>query len=722
MTVVQGWIAGENFVITGYGVDGWKGATTIASTVRKFAVKTKDDVMELLFSSLSLNSSAEEIVGETGNLVWKGNKTEHGILGFVKRFEVEYMKLRNAVPEKRKHTYPFSSSKKRMTTLAKATPGDQMVTMHVKGASELVVADCENVFAADGSIVPLAEDERKNILQIIEQMANQGNRTSAVAYAQLGPMKDFPDVEPQVPLTLLSILGIQDPIREEVPEAIALCRSAGIRVRMVTGDNINTAIAIAKKCGLYQEGDVAMQGRDFRKLASNDPDQLKMELQSLTVLARSSPTDKHLLVGQLIEMGEVVAVTGDGTNDAPALSLADVGFAMHSGTDVAKNASKMIMMDDNFATVVKATKWGRTVNENVKKFLQFQLTVNLCGVLLTFIGSAISEDAKSPLNAVQLLWLNLIMDTMAALALATERPSDACLQRPPMYRGGPLITWRMWSFVVIHGIYQLAWLMTLTQVGQKLFDIRECEKEDNEAGIWVFKGYCRGGVVQSTCIFNTFVLFQVFNQFNARRLYGEQNILDGMLSRAKWFWLIFLITVGFQVFAVEAGGKFVGTKGLNAMQWGICIGIALTEIPLGVLVRCLPIREWRPSPGFKQSLSKERKEEIDSMNKSIAKAPSEPDTPNTLSAPPHDDQEDELLTRFRRASKRKSFSKFRMVVESPEGDRSSLRYSFPNRSSSNQLTVAEQPRILSLRNRPDRAVKEYAHTKPHMATHQAFGN
>ena len=275
-----------------------------------------------------------------------------------------------------------------------------------------------------------AIEDRLNLLDFSEpDMSDEDILGSSEAFAELG----------QHSCTMLAIVGIEDPLRPGVTEAVDACKKAGVIVRMVTGDNIITAKAIATKCGIYQKGyGYAMEGSKFRTLSTEEMDRILPRLQ---VLARSSPTDKQLLVGRLKELGETVAVTGDGTNDGPALKMADVGFSMGiAGTEVAKEASAIILMDDNFASIVKAMMWGRAVNDSVKKFLQFQLTVNITAVSLAFISAVADGNEQSVLTAVQLLWVNLIMDTLAALALATEEPTDEILDRPPQGKDSPLIT------------------------------------------------------------------------------------------------------------------------------------------------------------------------------------------------------------------------------------------------------------------------------------------
>jgi Ca2+-transporting ATPase len=319
-----------------------------------------------------------------------------------------------------------------------------------KGASEIVLGLCNQYMDVDGNVLEIDQERRQSISDDIERMASKGLRTICIAFNDF-VQDNEQNITPELvekDLICVAIVGIKDPLREEVTDSIIRCKGAGILVRMVTGDNISTAKHIARECGIYDPdiGGIAMEGPEFRSLmrpAKNSDDPMSgpefraritprmLEiLPNLQVLARSSPTDKHLLVSCLKELGDVVSVTGDGTNDAPALKAANVGLSMGvSGTEVAKEASDIVIMDDNFASIVKSVLWGRSVYENVRKFLQFQITINVAAVLVTFIGSVSGQGF--PLTAVQLLWINLIMDTFAALALATEPPTDDLLLQKP---------------------------------------------------------------------------------------------------------------------------------------------------------------------------------------------------------------------------------------------------------------------------------------------------
>lgn len=276
------------------------------------------------------------------------------------------------------------------------------------------------------------------------------------------------------------MVGIKDPIRPQVPHAVQQCYKAGVRVRMITGDNPETAVAIAKEAGILEAGWVkkgaedytVMTGQEFRTFVEGldkdeegneiikNIDNFRIVRDQLKVLARSSPTDKYIMATGLKQLHHVVAMTGDGTNDAPALKKADIGFAMGiAGTEVAKEASGIILLDDNFSSIVTAMKWGRNIFDSIRKFLQFQLTVNMCALIMAFAGAAVLKE--SPLSPIQMLWVNLIMDTLASLALATEPPSEDLLERKPYSRFENLITPEMWKNIITQGLLQIVILGTI---------------------------------------------------------------------------------------------------------------------------------------------------------------------------------------------------------------------------------------------------------------------
>jgi Ca2+-transporting ATPase len=461
-------------------------------------------VRKMLLGSIVMNSTAFEGVAE-GVSTFIGSKTETALLEFAK----EHLGM-GQVDQERSNVqvvqlYPFDSGRKCMGVVVKTEEG--RFRLYVKGASEIILEKCSALVrdpTKGVEVSSMTDDNRQTLLSLIDNYASRSLRTIAMVYRDFDkwPIKGarvvdgdvvFEDVFKQ--MNLLSIVGIQDPLREGVPEAVKKCQNAGVVVRMVTGDNLITARAIATECGIYTPGGIIMEGPTFRKMSKEKMDQAIPRLQ---VLARSSPEDKRILVKRLKELGETVAVTGDGTNDAPALKTADVGFSMGiAGTEVAKEASAIILMDDNFASIVKAMMWGRAVNDAVKKFLQFQVTVNITAVLLTFISAVSSDSEESVLTAVQLLWVNLIMDTMAALALATDPPTESILDRKPDPKSAGLITVTMWKMIIGEAIYQLAITLLLYFGAEKILSYGT-QKEVERI---------------PTLVFNTFVWMQIFNQW-----------------------------------------------------------------------------------------------------------------------------------------------------------------------------------------------------------------
>jgi Ca2+-transporting ATPase len=325
-------------------------------------------------------------------------------------------------------------------------------------------------------------------------------------------------------LTLISVIGIEDPLRTGVREAVADCGKAGVRVKMCTGDNVQTAKSIAQQCGIYTPGGIIMEGPLFRTLS---PDDMEAIVPRLQVLARSSPEDKRILVEKLKELGDVVGVTGDGMNDGPALETAHVGFSMGiAGTEVAKEASDIILMDDNFSSIVKAIMWGRCVNDSVRKFLQFQISGKVTAVVTTFVWALASSSEGSVLSAVQLLWINLIMDTFAALALATDQASTVQLERKPDKKTDPLFTINMIKQILGQAIYQITMILIFHFLGSQILGFHHIDQFIVEKHHNVFV---------RTLVFNAFVFSQIFNSFNCRRLDRKLNVFEGMTK--NWYFM-----------------------------------------------------------------------------------------------------------------------------------------------------------------------------------------
>ncbi|XP_012275644.1 plasma membrane calcium-transporting ATPase 2 isoform X4 [Orussus abietinus] len=534
-----------------------------------------------------------------------GNKTECALLGFVLSLGKSYQTVRDDHPEETfTRVYTFNSVRKSMSTVIPRQGGGYR--LFTKGASEIIMKKCAFIYGRDGHLEKFTREMQERLVKkVIEPMACDGLRTISVAYRDFVPGKaeinqvhcegepNWEDEENIVAnLTCLCIVGIEDPVRPEVPEAIKKCQKAGITVRMVTGDNINTARSIAIKCGIVKPNEdfLILEGKEFNRRIRDSNGEVQQHLldkvwPKLRVLARSSPTDKYTLVKGIIDSKisasrEVVAVTGDGTNDGPALKKADVGFAMGiAGTDVAKEASDIILTDDNFSSIVKAVMWGRNVYDSIAKFLQFQLTVNVVAVIVAFIGACAVQD--SPLRAVQMLWVNLIMDTLASLALATELPTPDLLLRKPYGRTKPLISRTMMKNILGQAVYQLTVIFVLLFAGDKMLDI-DTGRGVAEAG---------GGPTQHfTVIFNTFVMMTLFNEFNARKIHGQRNVFQGLFTNPI-FYTIWIFTCLSQVLIINYGKMAFSAKALTLEQWMWCLFFGFGTLLWGQLVTTIPTRK-----------------------------------------------------------------------------------------------------------------------------------
>lgn len=432
-----------------------------------------------------------------------------------------------------------------------------------------------------------------------------------------------------------------DIIRAEVPQAVLDCQKAGVTVRMVTGDNLITAQAIAQRCNIItadQIGDekVAMLGKTFAELTGGlfcktcqkdipldckcpkkeqkevvkNAKVFKELVPTFKVMARARPEDKYLLVTGLKNLFYTVAVTGDGTNDAPALKQADVGFAMGiTGTDVAQEACDILLTDDNFSSIVKACMWGRNIFDNIQRFLQFQLTVNVVALIIVIVGASITKS--TPLQAIQLLWVNLIMDSLAALALATELPTKELLNRPPQNRNDYIVSRKMVKHVLGKAIWMAACLFVCMFAGE-YFIVEPVEKwRYGRDSKYVFPGrlYTRGGQPlyilhekdgasrHMTFIFTMFVVMQIFNMFPARKIRDELNIFEG-LHKNFMFILIFVFIAGGQIILTQLGGMVmkVHPDGLSIEQWGEAVGIAASILVIDFILKFVP-DEWFPKLG-----------------------------------------------------------------------------------------------------------------------------
>lgn len=579
----------------------------------EFAEAKDQPFFGLLINSFCLNSDAGLVPAtEKGGLdEQKGNRTECALIGLAKRWGVDYEQVRNDY--KIITRVPFDSKWKWMATLVDLPEGR---TVLVKGASENIIDLCSYKYTPDGP-ESLTPEEKEELNKVVTKHAQNSRRTIALAYRtdpSLEAERFFKDVEDEQgiqtvcdseyiteELVFLGIMAIQDPLRPEVTGAVHQVQRAGVRVRMVTGDNIETAMSIAKECGILdknfvrKEGDyTVMEGSEFAKLVGGLKDDVekgvkivgdlsafKKVAQQLCVLARSAPEHKFILVTGLKQMDKVVAVTGDGSNDAPALKKADVGFAMNiAGTQLAKDAAAIILIDDNFASIVTALKWGRNIYDCIRKFIQFQLTVNITALSLCFVGAVFLHQA--PLTAVQMLWVNLIMDTFAALALATEPPSNKLLKRRPYGRKDSMINEEMKRHILTSALYQVTWLLVILFLAPTVLNM---EPGWSNKGLWT-----QESGRHFTFFFNAFVAMQVFNEINCRKLKAsEWNVFKGFFNNGL-FLFILVLTVAVQVLIVQYGGAIMSCSQLTLEEHLYCLGIGAGSLVYCLLVKVLPAK------------------------------------------------------------------------------------------------------------------------------------
>ncbi|MFP4498775.1 MAG: calcium-translocating P-type ATPase, PMCA-type [Vulcanimicrobiota bacterium] len=482
-----------------------------------------------------------------------GNVTEAALLGMLKDHGIDYEELR----EKHKvvRQIPFSSERKKMITIIGSGQEKEKLLCLTKGAPEVVLENCSSI---------LINGEQKPIEEYLEKINQSIDDATGNAYRVLGfsqkfltgcdEEKDCCDDEKDN--VFLGLVGISDPLRENAADSIQSCYNAGIDVKMLTGDDIKTAEAIARECRILQnEDDISLTHRQFKSLSD---DELNEKLVNLKVLARSKPEDKLRLVKALEKHNEVVGVTGDGINDAPALNYADVGISMgKTGTEVAKEASDIVLLDDNFKSIVSGILWGRTIYENIQRLVQFQLTVNFVALLVAFLGPFLGVDL--PLTVIQLLWVNIIMDTFAALALSAEPPRKGTMSKPPRPRNEHIISPSMAGYISITGVFMTTVLLIL------------------------LKTNFLGGANEAqylTILFTTFVMFQFWNEFNCRSLeYGESPFEN--ITQNRMFLIIVSIIFVVQILVVNYGGELFRTVPISIDVWLKIIILTATVLPVG---------------------------------------------------------------------------------------------------------------------------------------------
>ena len=472
-----------------------------------------------------------------------GNPTECAMLVAAHKSGVEYQSVRSGY--RQIYRYPFSSETKNMTTVV-----DEMgeIIAYTKGSPEKIIAMCD-----------MAPEDRRAAEDSIASYQAQAGRVIALAHRTLERGYDFDNERAAVESGMIfdGFVVISDPLRSDVFAAVERCRHAGIDIKMLTGDNIITAKAIATQLGILDDDHIAVEAKDVEDLSDEEFSEM---IKKIRVIARSTPVIKMRVVKALKAQGNVVAVTGDGINDAPAIKNADVGVAMGiTGTEVSKEASDIVLLDDSFSTIVTAVQWGRGIYENFQRFIQFQLTVNLSSVLIVFI--CVVLNIGNPFTAIQMLWINLIMDGPPAVTLGLEPMREGLMDRSPTPRNSNIVSKDMLSRIIVNGLY-----MTLIVVLQT---------ELNFLGIE--EGH------ESTAVFTLFVLFQLFNAFNAREL-GNNSIFKNFLKNHIML-AVFAGTFVLQVIITQFGGTVFDTNGLNIIDWLKVFAMALSIIAVSEIVK-----------------------------------------------------------------------------------------------------------------------------------------
>ena len=519
-----------------------------------------DDISRLIAEGISANSTAFlEETGEGEKPKGVGNPTEVALLLWLNSQKRNYLELREGARVLDQLT--FSTERKFMATLVKSPLIGKKV-LYIKGAPEIVLGKCKKVIL-DGRRVDSVEYRSTVEAQLLGYQ-NMAMRTLGFAFRLVEDNEpdDCVALVSENNLNFLGVVAISDPIRPDVPAAVAKCQSAGIGIKIVTGDTPGTATEIARQIGLWKPEDTErnrITGVAFAELSDEEALDRVMDLK---IMSRARPTDKQRLVQLLQQKGAVVAVTGDGTNDAPALNHAQVGLSMGTGTSVAKEASDITLLDDSFNSIGTAVMWGRSLYKNIQRFIVFQLTINFVALLIVLLGSIVGTEL--PLTVTQMLWVNLIMDTFAALALASIPPSESVMNDKPRRSTDFII-----SKAMQHNIFGVGTLFLVVLM----------------AMIYYFTNADGGMTVQRLTIFFTFfVMLQFWNLFNAR-VFGTTDSAFKGLTKSYGMELIVLAILGGQFLIVQFGGAVFRTEPLDWQTWLIIIGSSSLVLWIGELIR-----------------------------------------------------------------------------------------------------------------------------------------
>ena len=517
-----------------------------------------NELSKLIRLSISINSTAYLDFTDQDNVRSIGNPTEAALLFWLHDQGINYLDIRNNYEIAEQLT--FSTERKYMATIVETAPGKKI--LFVKGAPEIVLDHCETVITPEGNI-PVAEF-RNEVETLLLGYQNQAMRTLGFAYEEINDDNEriVNGTVKSTHLQFLGIAAISDPVREDVPEAVAACLRAGIDIKIVTGDTPGTAREIGRQIGIWREeegDDQLITGLQFAALTDEEASR---RIRKLTIMCRARPTDKQRLVQLLQRAGAVVAVTGDGTNDAPALNFAHVGLSMGSGTSVAKEASDITLLDDSFKSIATAVMWGRSLYQNIQRFILFQLTINVTALVIVLLGSVFGHEM--PLTVTQMLWVNLIMDTFAAAALSSLPPNKKVMLHKPRRNEDFIITPSMRAFILIVGSIFVVLLLGL------LYYFTDSKGDISRFDL--------------TRFFTIFVLLQFWNLFNAKAYASGHSAFYHLHKSMGFVITVVAILIG-QFLIVTFGGDVFRTVPLSATDWISIFGATSIVLWIGELVR-----------------------------------------------------------------------------------------------------------------------------------------
>lgn len=527
---------------------------------------TNNEVSTLIKEDIAINSTAHlDFANDSVSTV--GNPTEAALLLWLHSQKEDYRDIRETTTIVNQLT--FSTERKYMATLVDSSTLGKRI-LYVKGAPEIVLGKSKEVISEKGNVS--AQELQNTVDEQLLKYQNQGMRTLGFAYKIVEPSVTEINIENN-DLIFLGITAIADPVREDVPAAVQECLDAGIDVKIVTGDTPGTAREIGKQIGIWKPNftdDQIITGPAFEALSDEEA---AKRVQSLKIMCRARPTDKQRLVQLLQQANEVVAVTGDGTNDAPALNYSHVGLSMGTGTSVAKEASDITLLDDSFASIATAVMWGRSLYKNIQRFILFQLTINVAALLLVLIGSIFGEVL--PLTVTQMLWVNLIMDTFAAGALASLPPDENVMKEKPRNNQSFIINPSMRKQILFIGISFVILLLAM-MIGMKNHELMDCLFPCVEPSL-------RSAYALSF-FFTTFVMLQFWNMFNAKAFQTGKSAFHNLKNCKGFIIVVFVILIG-QILITEFGGEVFRTVPLQLRDWLIIIGGTSLVLWIGEIIR-----------------------------------------------------------------------------------------------------------------------------------------